>query len=636
MSDFGPSGQAGNGLDPTKRVNYQLGLVLGVNEFLTEQHYFRERDHRATRALHGYGTVAGLAVTFDGSQLRVAPGLAVDPAGRLVCVPEEYCADLDAWLTDKLDEVAEPDPSIPGPVTLYVVLCHAECETDEVPVPSESCLTAEESRAASRIRDSFELKIVTEPPAEVGEVAPGSLTSLAETVDAIWGELDPSGGSPPDYAAAAEAIRAWVVEHRPEVAAGNACLGPDDECVLLARVDVDVDPASGGGLSGSNVDVDDSERPILVSTRFLQEALARVAPADHEHGLDELTDVGSAAATNGQILAWNDGALEWQPRDFTHNHPHGHPHQHDLGDLGDVNTAGVSDGPADGDVLTFDEDAAAWVPSAPTSGGGAHGDLSGLGADNHPQYLRTDGSRSLTGPWNAGNRIQGLPTSSANGEPITHGRNAGGDLSGSYPSPRIQAIQASPVDAAAPQEPQALLFAGGRWTAAAPRLLPLATVERVDNASYMVWLHLDVVDNRVEVEDLEAGFELFDETDNDPFLDPLGFNMSPLTRNVFFFETETERDLLRCVFRLPALTVLPDGMPLDEWARNELIWFLGQDPASESVTAFALNASALFIRNFGERPGDGTRFEPDDPRLDDGRGGVLRQPTRRGRQPEPR
>ena len=51
------------GLSPDLRVNYQFGLVLGVDEFEQEGLYLRERDERATRSLHGYGTAVGLHVT---------------------------------------------------------------------------------------------------------------------------------------------------------------------------------------------------------------------------------------------------------------------------------------------------------------------------------------------------------------------------------------------------------------------------------------------------------------------------------------------------------------------------------------------------------------------------------------------
>jgi hypothetical protein len=102
MTGFTPMGGSTVGLDQHKRVNYQLGLVLGEGEFRQDQFHHRERDHHATRALHGYGTMSGLGVYYDDAtrRLHVRPGLAVDPAGRLICVPVEYCASLSGWLRD--------------------------------------------------------------------------------------------------------------------------------------------------------------------------------------------------------------------------------------------------------------------------------------------------------------------------------------------------------------------------------------------------------------------------------------------------------------------------------------------------------------------------------------------------------
>jgi trimeric autotransporter adhesin len=58
----------------------------------------------------------------------------------------------------------------------------------------------------------------------------------------------------------------------------------------------------------------------------------------------------------------------------------------------------ASTAPAEGQVLRFD--GTAWAPAAPPPGGGggvtAHGQLSGLTSDDHPQYLLADGVRAST------------------------------------------------------------------------------------------------------------------------------------------------------------------------------------------------------------------------------------------------
>jgi hypothetical protein len=50
-----------------KRLNYFHGQMLGVNDFRTEQSYFRDKHKLHNRCLHGYGTVCGLMVA------RVSP-----------------------------------------------------------------------------------------------------------------------------------------------------------------------------------------------------------------------------------------------------------------------------------------------------------------------------------------------------------------------------------------------------------------------------------------------------------------------------------------------------------------------------------------------------------------------------------
>ena len=170
MSGFQTVTLTQNGIDVSKRVNYSLGLVLGVDEFQQEQTYFLERDRLHNRSLHGYGTVHGLQVSSragnSGPEILVSSGLAVDPLGREIRISEDQCAKLNEWLSShqaKLDE-NQGSPPAGGPTSLYVVLCYRECETDMVPIPGGPCRTEEESIAASRIADDFELALRLNPP----------------------------------------------------------------------------------------------------------------------------------------------------------------------------------------------------------------------------------------------------------------------------------------------------------------------------------------------------------------------------------------------------------------------------------------------------------------------------------------
>jgi hypothetical protein len=287
MTGCTQNGAGGPLLDARKRVNHSLGMVLGEDEFRQDQLHLRERDHLATRALHGYGTIAGLAVTVSGSELRVAAGLAADPVGRLICVPEDQCVDLDEWLVVARDRVIASlgsPPTFPADLTLYVTLCYRECATDTVPVPVEPCRTGDESMAPSRIAETFALSLAFEPPDVVGEVAGGALAAAVDALGVDASAASPPGGSLPEGSPPADRVeeilaelRAWAVMNRPEVLAKAACLGaPADACLLLGAVTLSIDESGETLVLAGAPEVDDSDRPVVLSTRFLQEWLTRL------------------------------------------------------------------------------------------------------------------------------------------------------------------------------------------------------------------------------------------------------------------------------------------------------------------------------------------------------------------------
>ena len=75
-------------LSPDLRVFYQYGMVLGLDDFLQEQTHNLSLDYHHERALHGYGTVYGLAVTTSTPagdpadvEVTVGPGMGGRPVG---------------------------------------------------------------------------------------------------------------------------------------------------------------------------------------------------------------------------------------------------------------------------------------------------------------------------------------------------------------------------------------------------------------------------------------------------------------------------------------------------------------------------------------------------------------------------
>lgn len=164
-STFTPAPDAA--LDPLQRVNYTFGMVLGVDDFRQEHAYLAARDERALRETIGYGVISGLGVAApqpasasEGQQVRVAPGLALMPDGRLVGVATEQCANLQTWL----DAEAARDPTTADQTTVHVLLRFAEASGSPVPIPGEPCRDESELSADARIVDSFALDFAWAPP----------------------------------------------------------------------------------------------------------------------------------------------------------------------------------------------------------------------------------------------------------------------------------------------------------------------------------------------------------------------------------------------------------------------------------------------------------------------------------------
>ncbi len=317
--------------NPTKHVNYNLGMVLGVDDFTQEFSYLSGRDQWMARDLIGYGTVRGLKIDLDvdatrGPRIAVEPGAAVSPRGQMICVPAAQCAYLKDWVEQHSSELTQNSP-LPDAVKLHVVLCYRDCPTDNVPIAGEPCRSEEQSVAASRLTDDFCLELRLEAPnqreenavrdfvawlkgVDVTDSVFGS-TPLDQFLDAIraaaadWFASPPASppssppgdfmfGSPPgfihirtedlcDYMRAA--FRVWVTELRPKwIARWHGCAPThfdtddktEEDCVMLAELTVPIIAVSPGSWTVADspaVEVDESRRPILVHLRMLQEWL---------------------------------------------------------------------------------------------------------------------------------------------------------------------------------------------------------------------------------------------------------------------------------------------------------------------------------------------------------------------------
>jgi hypothetical protein len=330
MTSFVPSllSPSASEPDPTKRVNYNLGMVLGVDDFTQEFAYLAGRDQWMARDLLGYGTVTGLDVGREiesgGPQVSVTQGVALSPRGRLIRVATAQCASLNGWLAAHHEELlgvlGSPSDNRAS-LRLFVVLGYRECPTDMVPIPGVPCRSEEETTAASRMADDFRLELRLEAPdqqeedalrdfvawlsqVEITDEVGGSMLTVAEFEDAIrsaaYLESSPPSSSPPDfmygsppeklrihtslaYEYLRAAFRVWVTELRPRwqprwVGKGQSCAGGGgDDCVMLAEVSFNVVRAGSGNdwqVENANaVQINEERRPYLLHLRMVQEWL---------------------------------------------------------------------------------------------------------------------------------------------------------------------------------------------------------------------------------------------------------------------------------------------------------------------------------------------------------------------------
>ena len=171
--------------DCLQRVNYEFGLVLGVDEFVDEQCYFLEKEYQHNRGLHGYGTVSGLLVSAgangDDIEVQVERGIGIDQYGRVFVVRTPQCASLLSWLADH--------PLGTGDQAIYVVARYAECETALVPIAGQPCATSDQLLAPARLQDSFEIDLVLAPP---DHSARDAVVNLSEFLSRF--RVDPNAG----------------------------------------------------------------------------------------------------------------------------------------------------------------------------------------------------------------------------------------------------------------------------------------------------------------------------------------------------------------------------------------------------------------------------------------------------------
>ena len=304
---------------PFYAPRYHFGMLLGVDDFETEQAYHRGKGRLHNAWLHGEGVVWGFGVELPraGTRLRgevlVSPGLALDAAGRELHLDAAACVDVAAWYAahaqdPEMRAVARVDTS--GAVTLsaaHVVARFSACAARPVPSIAEPCAEGGGTGVScSRAQETVELLLVPGPPPPAFDRYPRLrlLFGLAPALDPDGPPVSDAAAvkkerqsilalSPADRPAAfLAAIRRFAVldeiDLRPAVSREGLVThypADDDTRVVLARIDgIQLDPAGGGKLVLTAATVDVTVRPSHVATRTIQELLAGTCGCDGPSG----------------------------------------------------------------------------------------------------------------------------------------------------------------------------------------------------------------------------------------------------------------------------------------------------------------------------------------------------------------
>jgi hypothetical protein len=230
------------------RLHYATGELLGADDFQAEQTYHRRQLARALLHLHGAGVIAGLQVVNqhrpgngtgmpDEVEIKVAPGLALDHAGRLVEVPREACLRLRRWY----DFIAGRAPSSEGldagdlraawrattapdgVVVADVFLTFHQCPRGYTPAFATGPFDALDASQPSRVRDAYELSLVLRREAD----------DALRSADDPWSQI--TGGTLIERLASAQALSLTLWNRETQPAPENP-LGVDPTAVLLARL----------------------------------------------------------------------------------------------------------------------------------------------------------------------------------------------------------------------------------------------------------------------------------------------------------------------------------------------------------------------------------------------------------------
>jgi hypothetical protein len=159
-----------------ERVRYFPRQLLTADDMRVEQEYFRQRLRRHNLYLHGWGITCGALVEPAPSgdkhwQVRVCPGFVISPQGDDISIDDCVLLDLKTGQPTPdpctVRYPCPPEGAMPGRdqrSVVYVAVRYAECPARPVRVPPAGCGCDDIDCEYSRVRESFELKVLWKLP----------------------------------------------------------------------------------------------------------------------------------------------------------------------------------------------------------------------------------------------------------------------------------------------------------------------------------------------------------------------------------------------------------------------------------------------------------------------------------------
>jgi hypothetical protein len=287
-------------VNPFYALRYQFGMLLGVDDFETEQAYHRGKVRLHNAWLHREGAVWGLDVQLDTArnEIKVTPGMALDAAGHELHLDATACVDVTQWYAAHSKDPGFTSTTTPtGGVQFdaHVVISFQACLTRQVPAMLEPCQNSGIAETAySRVNETVKLALIagtpdpsTRPyrrlrllfwldPPGTGVTLPPELQEVVDARAAILAL--PSGKQPHAYA---EAFRKFAALDEIELQPAKGPDGTsrllfpagDDTYVLLANIKGITLETVAGILTLKAGTIDRTVRPSHVATSTIEELL---------------------------------------------------------------------------------------------------------------------------------------------------------------------------------------------------------------------------------------------------------------------------------------------------------------------------------------------------------------------------